>query len=497
MNPLPAKQRTQTLRQLADQALDVLVVGGGITGSGVARDAAMRGLRTGLVDQRDFAFGTSSRSSRLLHGGLRYLEQGRIGLVREASIEKKTIRAIAPHLANPLGFVFPAYQKGGRPLWQLRIGVKLYDLLCSGRNFQPSRGFSRDETLQALPALNPDGLLGSVRYFDALTSDARLVLDTLRSAAAHGATVANYVRFLDATRVGNVWRCQLEDGLTGEAFTANAHTIVNATGPWAQQIPHSEVKLRLSKGIHLVVDRKRLPVTEAVVITAGKRILFLIPWGERVIVGTTDTDYHAAPEDVRVDATDVSYVLRTVRESFPHIALNESDVISSWAGLRPLVANPDGSPSDVSRAHQIISPKPGWWDVTGGKLTTYRLMAEQTVDLLMRALGRPAVRCQTADEPLLPAGEAVRFSGILPPKFSREAVDHFLTGEWAVTLADVMIRRSGWHYYYRDAAVKAEQVADWMAESAGWSSHQRYTELAAYREAVEQSAPPAVTSGRA
>ncbi len=495
MTSASVNPRLQIRQKLSEGVLDVLIIGGGITGSGVARDAAMRGLRAGLVDRHDFAFGTSSRSSRLLHGGLRYLEQGRIGLVREASLEKKTVRAIAPHLAAPLGFVFPTYRRGGRPLWQLRVGVKLYDLLCNGRNFQPSRGFTPAETLRQLPALDREGLLGSVRYFDALTNDARLVLDTLRSAAAHGGHVANYVRFQDAKRTGEVWRCGLTDTLTGETFTANARTIVNATGPWAQQVPHSNVKLRLSKGIHLVVDRQRLPLTDAVVLTEGKRILFLIPWGERVIIGTTDTDYWAAPEDVRVDATDVSYVLRTVHESFPGLDLTESDVISSWAGLRPLVANPDGSPSDISRAHQIISPEAGWWDVTGGKLTTYRLMAEQTVDRLMKDLGRPPGRCQTAEEPLLPAS-GVKFSGILPPDFGRPAVRHFLANEWAITLTDVMIRRSGWHYYHRDAADKAEQVADWMAELAGWSPARRAAELSAYRAAVEQSVQPAAPGGR-
>ena len=291
MNTSFTDQRAARLRRLAESPLDVLVIGGGITGSGIARDAALRGLRTGLVDRHDFAFGTSSRSSRLLHGGLRYLEQGRIGLVREASVEKKTIRTIAPHLADPLGFVFPAYEKGGRPLWQLRIGVKLYDLLCSGRNFNPSRGFTRNETLSFLPSLNPDGLLGSVRYFDALTNDSRLVLDTLRSADSAGAIAINYVRFRDARRTGELWSCELEDTLTAEILTVRARTLVNATGPWAQQVPHSAIKLRLSKGIHVVVDRARLPVAEAVVITEGKRILFLIPWGERVIVGTTDTDH--------------------------------------------------------------------------------------------------------------------------------------------------------------------------------------------------------------
>lgn len=486
ISPLP-NQRAETRRQLSGDILDVLVIGGGITGSGVARDAAMRGLRIGLVDRHDFAFGTSSRSSRLLHGGLRYLEQGRVGLVREASLEKKTIRAIAPHLADPLGFVFPSYQKSGRPLWQLRIGVKLYDLLCNGRNFHPSRGYSQAKTLDLLPTLNHDGLLGSVRYFDALTNDARLVLDTLRSAATHGAILANYVRFLDAGRDAGVWECKLEDVITGRIFTARTRTIVNATGPWAQHIPHSAVKLRLSKGIHLVIHRHHLPIDDAVVITEGKRILFLIPWGERTIIGTTDTDYQAAPEDVRVNTVDINYVLRTVREAFPQLALTESDVISSWAGLRPLVANPDGSPSDISRAHQILSPQPGWWDVTGGKLTTYRLMAEQTVDRLMRDLGRPPVPCETAVQPLLPAENATRFSGILPAKFDQDAVTHFLANEWAVTLTDIMIRRSGWHYYYCDAKAKAEQVADWMAGYLGWSLSQRSAEVAAYHHTVQQA----------
>jgi glycerol-3-phosphate dehydrogenase len=162
----------------------------------------------------------------------------------------------------------------------------------------------------------------------------------------------------------------------------------------------------------------------------------------------------------------------------------------------PLVANPDGSPSDISRAHQIISPKPGWWDVTGGKLTTYRLMAEQTIDQLARHLERPAVRCRTADEPLLPEGETAVFSGVLPPEFGLEAVKHYLDREWAITLTDVMIRRSGWHYYHHDAAAKAEQVADWMAEIAGWSASQRAGELTAYHETVGQFTQPAVSSGR-
>ncbi len=476
-------QRTQTLRRLTETNFDLLVIGGGITGSGIARDAAMRGLRTGLVDRHDFAFGTSSRSSRMLHGGLRYLEQGRVGLVREASLEKKILRDIAPHLGDPLGFIFPAYRKNGRPLWQLRIGVKLYDLLCNGRNFSPSRGFSPAETLALLPELNCDGLIGAVRYFDALTNDARLTLDTLRSADRHDATLANYTRFTGATREADGWRCQLEDQLTGAEVTARTRTIVNATGPWAQGLGHSAVKLRLSKGIHVVIDRRHLPITDAVVLTEGKRILFVLPWGERLIVGTTDTDYEGPPENVAVEPDDIAYVLRSLKGTFPALKLTEADIISTWAGLRPLIANPDGSPSDISRAHQIRCPQPAWWDVSGGKLTTYRLMAEQAVDQLVRFIGRTALPCRTAVEPLLPEVETA-FSGIQPPSFGPEAVSHYMEKEWSVTLVDVMLRRSGWHYYHPDASAKADQVADWMSQQAGWSPSRRTAEIAAYHEAT-------------
>ena len=477
----PPADRAEAFTRLTTAPLDVLVVGGGIVGSGVARDAALRGLKTGLVDQADFASGTSSRSSRLLHGGLRYLEQGRVRLVREASLEKKTLHRIAPHLAEPLGFVFPSYRGEGRPVWQLRIGVKLYDLLCGNGNFEPSRGFTRAETQAMLPALKAEKLAGAVRYFDALTNDARLVLDTLRSAARHDATVVNYVRLLDARRNSQGWTCDLEDAHTGARHTVNARTLVNATGPWADQVPHSAVKLRLSKGIHIVIDRRRLPVPSTVVITEGKRILFVLPWGERVIIGTTDTDYRGKPEDVTVDAVDVAYVLRTVNEFFPSVALRDADIISSWAGLRPLIANPDGSPSDISREHQIKSPEPGWWDIAGGKLTTYRLMAEQAVDQIIRHLGAAAQPCRTATEPLLAGADVNAFSGLLPAPFTRAAVEHYVRHEWALKLEDVLLRRSGWHYYERWSLASIELVADWMAEAAGWSPERRAAEVEAFQ----------------
>jgi glycerol-3-phosphate dehydrogenase len=487
----PAEQRRSALRSLKEQPLDVLVIGGGIVGSGIARDAAMRGLRVGLVEQHDFAFGTSSRSSRLLHGGLRYLAQGHVGLVREASVEKKVIHHIAPHLADPLPFIFPTY-RGNRNwvLWQLKIGVKIYDLLCSGRNLGKSTWLSQSEVLQRVPGLAGAGLKGAVRYYDGFTNDARLTLDTLRSAAKSGASVLNYCRFKNASR-SEAWECEIEDRLTQSTFKVRARAVVNATGPWADGLPHSQVKLRVTKGIHLVIDNARVPLTETVVMTEGKRILFAIPWGERTILGTTDTDYSGPIDDVRADATDISYVLTITNQFFPAAKLVAADVISAWAGLRPLVADPSGKPSDISRSHEIHNPEPGWWDVAGGKLTTYRLMGEQTVDQIVKWLhglqglhrlhgNGQASRCRTAQEPLLPTVETAGVSGILPPEISRRTVEHFVGREWALHLDDVMVRRTSWHYYFADAPRIAERVADWMGELLGWSAETRSAELERY-----------------
>lgn len=482
------QQREASLSTLAQAPLDLLILGGGIVGAGLARDAAMRGLKVGLVEQHDFAFGTSSRSSRLLHGGLRYLAQGRVGLVRESSVEKKIIHHIAPHLAEPLPFIFPTY-RGNRNwvLWQLKIGVKIYDLLCGGRNLGQSTWLNPRAVLEKVPALAPTNLNGAVRYFDGFTNDARLTLDTLRSADRSGASLVNYCRFQDARRSqAEMWECEIEDRLAGRKFKVRARAVVNATGPWADGLPHSRVKLRLTKGIHLVVERAKVPVPETVVMTEGKRILFAIPWGGRTILGTTDTDYDGPLDDVTADASDVSYVLQITNQFFPDANLAARDVISTWAGLRPLLADPNGKPSDISRSHEITNPEPGWWDVTGGKLTTYRLMAEQALDQIVKKLAPPGHfrDCRTATEPLLPAAETQNVSSIVPPEFSRRAVEHYVAGEWAVHLDDVMVRRTSWHYYFPDAAQKAGHVADWMGELLGWSQVQHAAELQRYRKAA-------------
>jgi glycerol-3-phosphate dehydrogenase len=479
--------RADTLTAMQSPRLDLLIIGGGIVGSGIARDAAMRGLRVGLVEQYDFAFGTSSRSSRLLHGGLRYLAQGRLGLVREASLEKRTLQHIAPHLAAPLPFLFPT-RAGDRQwaLWKLKIGVKLYDALCGWRNLGRSEWLSAEETRARLPMLNPAKLSGAVRYFDGLTSDARLVLDTLRSAQRHGALLASRVRFAAARQDGALWRVELADLSAGRQMGISARWIVNAGGPWAAAWPQSRLKLRLTKGVHVVVDQARLPVPDAVVLTDERRILFAIPWGRRTIIGTTDTDYEGPIESVRCEMGDVQYLLGIVNSRFPAAALQHHDVLATWAGLRPLVATRSGHPSDASRSHDIRKGEGNWLDVAGGKLTTYRLIAEQAVDRVARALRWRFSPCRTATEPLLEAGEAEGVSSIVPEPPTQRAVEHYCRREWASTLEDVMVRRSSWHYYEDDTLAVAHRIAPWMQQVLGWDEARLQEELEAYKMTLWQ-----------
>lgn len=479
-----------SLERLTEEVLDVLVVGGGIVGAGVARDAALRGLRTAVIDQSDFASGTSSRSSRLLHGGIRYLAQGRVGLVWEASREKCTIGHIAPHLAESLAFIFPT--RRGTPWTKLKmgLGVKVYDLLCGLRNYGPSRILGPRATLNLLPALETDSLTGSVRYFDALTNDARLVIDTLRSAAAAGAKAQNYLRLVIAEPVNGVWLCELADAESGRRFRVEAKTVVNATGPWSDRLPNSKTSLRLTKGVHLVIERNRLPVPDAVVIADGPRILFAIPWGERVILGTTDTDYSGPLDNPPCDLADTSYVLDAVNGAFPCTRLTEADVISVWSGLRPLVADPHGNPSDISRRHEVVMSHAGWWDVTGGKLTTYRLMAEETVDGIVDYIGVAAKKCETADRPLVAVSSVQDISGILPPEVTAAAVAHYCHQEWVRHLDDLMIRRTSWRYYYREHMEIAGRVSDWMAAELDWDANRQQQELARYRQITGAGAVP-------
>jgi glycerol-3-phosphate dehydrogenase len=339
----------------------------------------------------------------------------------------------------------------------------------------------RDGALAHLPRLAEENLTGAVRYYDGLTNDSRLVLDTLRSAAAHGAMASNYTRLEEAEPQDNRWRCLLRDVLSNRPCVLEALAVVNATGPWSPSLPHARIRLRLTKGVHLVIDRERLPVPDAVVMADGRRILFAIPWERRVILGTTDTDYHGPPEGVRTEPADVAYILGIVNRSFPLAALTPDDVRATWAGLRPLIARRRGKPSDITRAHKIRMPEPGWFDVAGGKLTTYRVIAQQVVDRVARHLARNLPPCRTAEEPLLAPEAVCGISGIVPPEPSQELIAHFCRSEWAVHLEDIMLRRAGWHYYRDDREAVAGRIAGWMSESFGWDRQREKMEVAQYR----------------
>jgi glycerol-3-phosphate dehydrogenase len=388
--------------------------------------------------------------------------------------------------------VFPTYRGTQWPRWKVSLGAKLYDLLCGMRNFGYSSVLSPKQTSALLPGIAAEGITGSVRYFDALTNDARLVLDTLRSAENHGAKTFNYLRLDGAQNQNGIWHCELRDVLSSETQTVCARTVVNATGPWSDRLPNSSTTLRLTKGVHLVIDRARLPIPDAVVMTEGDRILFAIPWGERVILGTTDTDYDGPLQHPTCDEADTGYVLDVANSAFPESSLTTCDVISQWAGLRPLVADPHGNPSDISRRHEVLMSQPGWWDVTGGKLTTYRLMAEETVDAIVKFTNATVPRCRTASEPLLSEAADRLASGILPPEVSPEVVQHCCTREWVRRLDDLMIRRTSWRYYLTDHLEVAAQVADWMSRPLGWSDLMRSAEIGRYRQIV--GADPGVPS---
>jgi glycerol-3-phosphate dehydrogenase len=424
----------------------------------------------------------------MLHGGLRYLSQGRVRLVREASREKGILRRIAPHLAPPLPFIFPAYEKKTRPLWQLKIGVKTYDLLCGpGGNYEPSSAMSSAEVLAKLPGLNTQGLEGAVRVLDGFTNDARLVLDTLRSASIAGANAINYLQLQEATPVPDGWKCYLKDRENEAEYRVTVPVLINATGAWSDKLPMASIPLRRTKGIHLVIPHHRLPIPEAVIVTRKERYLFAIPWGERTILGSTDTDYEDSLEEIPVTGSDISYVLDVLNEAFPRQELEPSDIVATWAGVRPLIASGDEKgPSNISRKHKIVMPYPGWIDIAGGKLTTYRQIAEETVDRVLDYRSDHWKSCPTSATALLPPSVVEQCSTIIPREPIREQIVHYCQNEWAFRLEDVVVRRGGWHHYGKDRIAVARKIADWMAEELRWSEEKKSEEISRYETICEQ-----------
>lgn len=380
----------------AAEPADLLVIGGGIVGAGVARDAAMRGLRVVLAEARDLGWGTSSRSSRLIHGGIRYLEHAQFKLVSEALRERAVLRHIAPHLVWPLPFVFPLFRGDRVPPWKLAAGLWFYDLLAGRRKLERHRRLSQRDVLELEPALRSTGLEGGGRYVDMQCDDARLVVATARSAAMHGAHILTHtaVESLLLVEDGRVSGARLHDQITGRRETVRAQVVVSAAGPWTDEVrqlenPDARPVLRTTKGSHIVVPRGRLGNTTAVTFLSplDGRVMFALPWGERwSYVGTTDTDDGGAPDSVHATPADVEYLLRSVNAVFPSAHLQNEDVMATWAGLRPLLQDGAVNASNVSREHAIIEGSGGMLAVAGGKLTTYRPMAADVVNRVVDKL---------------------------------------------------------------------------------------------------------------
>lgn len=403
------KERSNILRLLNNYSFDVLVIGGGITGAGIALDAASRGLSVALLDMQDFAGGTSSRSTKLIHGGLRYLKQWEFRLVAEVGREREIVYNNSIHLTTPEKMLLPIYQNGSLGKFSTSIGLKLYDSLAKVRKSERRMMLSKRETLELVPFLKEDGLLGAGYYVEYKTDDARLTIEVIKKAVEYKALCFNYARVTDFVfDKKRIVAAKVRDELSGEKITIHATQIVNAAGPWVEAVLAKDVQnkkrkaLQLTKGIHIVFDQSVLPLRQAIYFDADDgRMIFAIPRNGKVYVGTTDTFYEGDPIHPVAEREDVEYLLKALRSIFPALSLGIKDVESTWAGIRPLIYEKERNPSAISRKDEIWTSKSGLMTIAGGKLTGYRKMAEEIVDQIVKKHRfRHAAGCRTKDLPV-------------------------------------------------------------------------------------------------
>jgi glycerol-3-phosphate dehydrogenase len=542
---IPPPPRASTLERLANEEFDLLVVGGGATGAGIARDAATRGLRVALCESGDFAGQTSSQSSRLIHGGLRYLQYGDLRLVFEGLSERRRLMETAPHLCHPVEFVFPGY-RGERPgLRTEGVGIGLYNALALWRPPASRRKLDAHELYALAPDLRSASLLGAQCYVDCQTDDARLVLENVLDAESAGAAVLSYAPVWELVRDhhGLVRGATVVANLKAPPIHVRARVVVNATGPFSDSFDRGRRNLRPTLGVHIVVSADRLPHGGRVVVLRSprdNRLFFVMPAGPRTIIGTTDTDWSppgqpdATPvvaDEIRARRADVEYLLEAANHGFPPVRLGPEDVLATTAGLRPLMATTANTPSQTSREHEIIREPDGLVTIVGGKLTTLRRMGEQVVDVvaeILRDKGReePVGPCVTrtralpgggappplpADGDELPADVRAhltatygsRLLDVLALRAAAPAlaeridpelpylwaeVVHAIQAEHAREVTDVLMRRVPLFRQARDQGLAAAPlVAASLGEILGWNSTRRQTSLEAYEEAVARS----------
>ena len=538
--------REEAIQQMQATGFDVLVIGGGITGACIARDAALRGFSCACVDKNDWAFGTSSRSSKLIHGGLRYLELYDFKLVFEACRERRQLLLMAPHLVYPQGFTFPIYKGDKNGIFMIGAGLWLYDILALFRNVKNHRMYLREKALEVEPGLDPDRLKAVGVFYDCATDDARLTLAIVLSAVDAGALCANYVEVVELLKKGDrVAGAKVVDNLTGRVFDIEARMVLNATGAWDDKVcsldePDAAPKLLLTKGAHIVVPRDRARTVNAIPVISpeDERLMFVIPRGRFALIGTTDTYYHDDLDRPYATREDVEYILEAANRALPHAHLDKGDIISTYAGLRPLAMQEGGedvAESKVSREHRIYQSRSGMLTIAGGKLTTARSMAEEMVDMAARALlkesGIRAKRgCITRNNSVLgtPGGDTearvralsarMKFDDDILAGLLKQGTDALRVldlcagdeslaeplapgiphiraqvrfaaeNEMARTVDDFLVRRTEIYYTASDQGLGvAPEVASIMGDVLGWDEAERARQVAAYGETVALS----------
>ena len=500
-----ALSRSDVLAHLDGRAFDAVVIGGGINGVAVARDASLRGLSVCLLEQGDFASGTSSKSTKIAHGGLRYLRHLEFGLVRESQRERRVLRALLPHLVQPLSFCYPVYKGGPDAFWKVRLGVAVYGFLGGPGGVERHRGLSADAALAANPLVRGDGLTGAIRYWDDRMDDARICLETALSAEAAGAVCLSYVGAEEVRRDGRGFEVDYRDVPGGARGTVRCGAIVNCAGPWSDAVLSRLAgvpthNLALTKGVHIVIPR--LSGEDALILEnpGDGRTFFAIPWEDATLVGTTDTRYEGDPAGVQVETEDVAYLLEAAGHYLPRAGIRREHVVHAFAGLRPLVAPRDASVAEgaISRRHRVMVGPEGVVTLIGGKYTTFRAMAEEATDALMEALGRPRGKSRTRTEPYFEAvapkedrradpelwqwlagrygprageaydlclsAEALRGPVIDGQPLRLGDIVYAVQGEKALTLGDVIYRRTRLAWRPELSAALVEEIAGAVAK---------------------------------
>ncbi len=542
------QKRNKTVEELRSQKFDLLIIGGGITGAGIALDAASRGLRTALIEMQDFAAGTSSRSTKLVHGGLRYLEHLELALVREVGREREIVHKNAAHIVIPEKMILPIIEDGNLGEFTTSIALYVYDFLAGVKKDEHRKMLTRNETIEKVPLIDSPLLKAGALYYEYKTDDSRLTIEVLKKAVEYGTVPLNYVKADSFIYQDNrVTGLNCMDQFSGESFQIYADYIVNATGPWVDLLREKDnslkgKRIRHTNGIHIVIDKKRFPLTHAIYFDTGdKRMVFAIPRPEIVYIGTTDTDYNDNLENPNITKNDVMYLIDSVNRIAPNALLTFEDVKSAWAGLRPLIHEDGKAPSELSRKDEIFLSDTGLISIAGGKLTGYRMMAKNVVKIVTERIekntGRRFAKCQTkhlrlsgGDFPFYPESiklteyadmkyDEAKQTGITVKEFNKlfyrygtnmdfiinKAYDFYnqlrdtsiawikaeiwysVHYESAATISDFFIRRTGMIFFYIDDIYPLiDTVSNYMSELLEWDSELKQKNINDFREELKR-----------